>query len=265
MNREQATGWRGTVEQGRRALFTIGVVLICVGLVFVGGGLSATVEAVTAGSAVGIGLTSHADASTMDRLLNGEHTSAQSQLSSGDERFSAVGVGAHDALLLVSAFSKLNDEGALEHELRAEITGIVAAFPGLYLAQLVKRTNRNESTVRYHTRILERENELQSATIWGNNRLYPPETRTAAFPYYAAIREPASARVFETIWQHEPVAAGEIADLIGRSPSTVSHHLARFEDEGLINRDRDGQSVQISLTDDTRAMAAEDCPIPPRN
>ncbi len=264
MNRSSGGVRQGRGRHGRRLVFSVAVVLICLGLVFVGGGLSATVEAAISDGA-SVQLSSHADASTMDRLLNGEYTSPESQLSTGDESFSTVGVGAHDALLLVSAFSKLNDEGALEHELRAEINGIVASFPGLYLAQLVKRTNRNESTVRYHTRILERENELETATIWGNNRLYPAETRKEAFPYYAAIREPASARVFETIWRHEPVAAGEIAKLIGRSPSTVSHHLARFEDEELITRDRDGQSVKISLTELARRMATEDCPVPPES
>ena len=144
-------------------------------------------------------------------------------------------------------YSRYNEVSPLEHELRADIIHIVDALPGIYLAALIERTSRPASTVRYHTRVLEREEELQRASVWGNLRLFPAETDPDAFAYYAAIRDPASARVLRVIQVHEPVTPGELADHLGRAPSTISHHLSRFEKAELIVRDRNGESVQVQL------------------
>lgn len=151
------------------------------------------------------------------------------------------------AIVLMATYSRYNDISPLEHELRADITEILAAAPGIYLARLVERTDRPASTVRYHTRVLEREGELERASVWGNLRLFPPDTEPESFPYYAAIRDPASARVLRGIEAHEPVTPGRLADLIGRAPSTISHHLARFEEEDLIDRRRDGETVHVEI------------------
>lgn len=147
----------------------------------------------------------------------------------------------------MTTYSRHNEVSPLEHELRADIIRIVDALPGIYLAALIDRTNRPASTVRYHTRVLEREEELQRASVWGNLRLFPADTDPDAFAYYAAIRDPASARVLRVIQAHEPVTPGELADLLGRAPSTISHHLSRFEKEELIARKRNGESVEVEL------------------
>ncbi len=150
---------------------------------------------------------------------------------------------------VLTAYSRHNDTDPLEHDLRAEILGIVDALPGIYLARLIDRANRPSSTVRYHTRILEREDHLQRATVWGNLRLYPAHVDQNSFAYYAAIRDPPSALALRAIEAYGPVTPGRLADLLGRAPSTVSHHLARFEEAGLIERRRDGESVHVELVD----------------
>ena len=155
------------------------------------------------------------------------------------------------AVVFLAAYSKYNDVSPLEHEVRSDIMGVVGAMPGIYFAQLVARTKRPESTVRYHTKILEREGELQTATILGNLRLFPRSVRPDAFAYLAAKREPATARVIDAIERSDDsLTTGELAAMIDRAPSTVSHHLARLEEESLIERTRDGESVKVSLAID---------------
>lgn len=151
--------------------------------------------------------------------------------------------------LLVTTYSRYNDTSPREHQLRSDILAIVDALPGIYLARLIERTDQPASTVRYHTRVLEREDELQRASVWGNLRLYPEDTDPDQFAYYAAIRDQATARVLRAIEAHGPVTPGRLAELVGRAPSTISHHLARFEDEGLIERHRDGESVHVDIAD----------------
>lgn len=155
--------------------------------------------------------------------------------------------GVELSVVFLATYSRYNDTSPLEHELRADIIGIVDALPGIYLARLVDRMNRPASTIRYHTRVLEREEELQRASVWGNLRLFPMEIDEEHFAYYAAIRDPASARVLRVIETHDPVTPGHLASLLDRAPSTISHHLSRFEEVGLITRYQHGESVYVEL------------------
>lgn len=148
---------------------------------------------------------------------------------------------------LLTTYTRHNGTSPLEHELRADIRAIVDALPGIYLARLIDRTDRPASTVRYHTRVLEREDRLQRASVWGNQRLFPIDTDPCRFAYYAAIRDPPSSLVLRAIEAHGPVTPGRLAELLGRAPSTISHHLARFEEEDLIERRRDGETVRVRL------------------
>lgn len=153
----------------------------------------------------------------------------------------------------MTTYSRHNDISPLKHECRADIIRIVDVLPGIYLAALVDRINCPASTIRYHTRVLEREEELQRASVWGNLRLYPNDTDPDTFAYYAAIRDPASARVLRFIEVHEPITPGELATLLDRAPSTISHHLSRFEAEDLIVRHRQGESVHVELAHTLRS------------
>lgn len=163
-----------------------------------------------------------------------------------------------NSFVLLAAYSKYNDVSPLEHEVRSDIMGMVGALPGLYFAQLVARTKRPESTVRYHTKILEREGELRTATILGNLRLFPKSIDPAAFAYLAAKREPATARVIDAIEEaEERLTISELAERINRAPSTVSHHLSRLEEEALIERTRNGESVRVSLADGFAEMEVD--------
>lgn len=145
----------------------------------------------------------------------------------------------------LTTYSRYDTTSPRKHELRADILAIVETLPGIYLARLIERTDRPASTVRYHTRVLEREDHIQRVTVWGNLRLFPMDTDSCRFAHYAAIRDPSSSLILRTIEAHGPVTPGRLAELLGRAPSTISHHLARFEDQGLIHRQRDGETVRV--------------------
>lgn len=159
------------------------------------------------------------------------------------------------AFVFLATYSKYNDVSPLEHEMRSEILGIVGAAPGIYFAHLVGRTDRPASTVRYHTKILEREGELQTEQILGHLRLFTSGVPSSAFAYLAAKRDPATSRVIECVEETDgPINAGTLSDAIDRAPSTVSYHLARLEEESLITRERTGEGVQITLSEQVKRL-----------
>lgn len=244
-------------ETGASALLAVWVVALLVGLAIVigvaGAAIPAELDGVGDARPAGDGLSAGTDRAASASIPSEMEWLADTEVGFNNHSTALVTLkapGPSEAFVMLAAYSRFNEVSPLNHDFRAEIADIVDTLPGIYLAQLVARTDRPTSTVRYHTRILEREGEIQRANIGGNLRLYPTHIDSNDFAYLAAIRDPATERVIAMVREHEPVKTGRLATLIDRAPSTVSHHLSRLEDTGVIERTRDGESVLVTLADD---------------
>ena len=171
-----------------------------------------------------------------------------------EERVLATaGSGAAESVVLLAAYSRYDDTSPLEHPLRAALAALVAAAPGIHLARAAARTDSTESTVRYHVRILEHENEIETASVWGKHRLYPVGIDASTFERHAALRDEASSRVLEAVARNEPATVSTLSADLDRATSTVSEHVSRLEEAELLTRERTGESVEIRLSADLAA------------
>ena len=159
----------------------------------------------------------------------------------------------------VLRYSRWDDSDPLEHDLRREIYDTVEDAPGIYLSKIDERTDRSLSSLRHHLRILEEENLLTTEKVRGKRR-YFPVTRGGDDPaLVAALDDPATESILTTLAEEGPSSGGDLADALDRDPSTVSHHLSRLEEEGLVERERDGRSVVNKLSGPA-ATALRDAP-----
>jgi len=161
-----------------------------------------------------------------------------------------------ESVVLFGAYSRHGAESPLEHPVRADVDSVVSREPGLHFAEVARRVDSPESTVRHHARVLERENHLQSASVWDSLRLYPAATESGDFELLAALRDDSQSRILRGIARNEPVTVTSLAADVDRAASTVSHHLTRLEEAGLVERERTGQSVRITLRPDVRERLA---------
>ncbi|WP_440992193.1 winged helix-turn-helix transcriptional regulator [Haloarchaeobius baliensis] len=155
-------------------------------------------------------------------------------------------LGEFDPIAVLLRYSRYDDSDPLEHEDRATVYEVVEDAPGVYLSALSESTDVPLSTVRHHVRILEEENVVTSAKIDGKRRYFPVATSDVAL--HAALANPSRAAVLETLAERGAAHNGLVADELDLDPSTVSHHLDRLADDGLVERERDGRSVVNSLT-----------------
>jgi DNA-binding transcriptional ArsR family regulator len=149
-------------------------------------------------------------------------------------------------------YSKYDDSSPLEQEVRAELYERIERTPGTYLSQLDDQMDVSMSAIRHHLRILEDERMVTNAKIRGKRRFYPASDDEVELT--AALAEKATADVLDAVSRQEPVAVGELADELDREPSTITYHLKRLEEDGLIKRKRNGRTVNSSLT--SKAQAA---------
>lgn len=147
----------------------------------------------------------------------------------------------------MSTYSRFDSSDPLEHDVREKLITIVESTPGLTLAQLTRRLEQSESTIRYHTRILEEESLVEKHELFGNVRVYPVALSEREATLIAITHEDSLRPILNAIARHEPTTVSTIATDVDRASSTVSYHLTRLAEAGVIDRKRVGQMVNVSL------------------
>ncbi|MFP8956110.1 winged helix-turn-helix transcriptional regulator [Natrialbaceae archaeon A-CW3] len=143
-------------------------------------------------------------------------------------------------------YSRYDDSDPLENDRRNAIFDAVTAEPGLYLSEVSDRSDVPLSTVRHHVRILEEEKLVTSIKVDGKRRYFPIDADDVEL--HAALAEPTRRRLLEELATLGQAPNGELADALDRDPSTISHHLSKLEEAGLVVREREGRSVVNELS-----------------
>ena len=147
---------------------------------------------------------------------------------------------------LIAGYSRFDDPEPMGHETREAIYDTVTADPGIYLAELARQTDTPVSTVRYHTRVLVRENLLERREGKGRTRLVPTEM---AENDVVTVEEGTPENLLLALDALGRATGSELAAELDLTKSTVSYHLGRLAEDGLIERETAGRTVENSLTD----------------
>jgi DNA-binding transcriptional ArsR family regulator len=158
-------------------------------------------------------------------------------------------------------YSRYDDSDPLEHDARAAVFDEISAQPGTYLSAVADRADVPLSTARHHLKVLEREGLVEGTKVRGRRRLYPAHADGKALA--AALAEPATAGVLATLARLGPSSASAVADEVDVTVSTVSHHLSRLEEDGLVEREREGQAVLNRLPPEVADAFADEAGVEP--
>jgi len=131
------------------------------------------------------------------------------------------------------------------HESRERLYETVDDAPGVRLSELCDRAGVTLSTARHHLRVLEDEGLIATAKHRGKRRYFLADDDGRELA--AAMADDAAATVLETLAYTGPATVSTLAGELGRDPSTVTHHLKRLDEDGLVARERDGRAVMNSL------------------
>jgi len=151
-----------------------------------------------------------------------------------------------DRILAFIGYKRYSDDDPLEHAGRRQLYEAIRSSPGTYLAELSEETDIERETARYHLRILEFENLVSHESIRGRRRYFPVDTEWKGLQ--AALNDDPTAALIDTLERHGPATVSGLADRLDRDPSTVSHHLDRLAEDGIVERERNGRAVVNRLT-----------------
>jgi DNA-binding transcriptional ArsR family regulator len=153
-------------------------------------------------------------------------------------------------------YSRYDDSDPLELETRRAVYDAVRERPGEPITAVSDRADVNLSTARHHVRVLRDEGLVATARVRNCERFYPAGTDDLELA--AAMADESTADILDAMVRHEPASVSAIAEDVDRSPSTVTHHLQKLEDDGIVIRERAGRSVENRLSEAARAALDPD-------
>lgn len=138
---------------------------------------------------------------------------------------------------------------------RRRIFQTIQEHPGLHFKDLLARVGLAQGTVQYHLQHLMDEGLITVSHDRGFTRYYAEgRLRAEDRPLMDALRREYGRRILAHLAAEGPLTTMALASRLGKASSTVSWHLARLAEAGLVDRRREGQEVYYALADRDRVI-----------
>ena len=144
-------------------------------------------------------------------------------------------------------------EPDLELESRRAIYQEIADTPGSHFRALLDELDYAQGTLQYQLRWLADEGLIDVSEDGKYTRYYPAaEFDDADQTVMNALRREYSRRILAHLLVDGPLSTTELSDRLEKAQSTVSWHLSKLADAGLVTKERDGQRVLYRVSDSDR-------------
>lgn len=151
-------------------------------------------------------------------------------------------------------FSRVERAGALDQPRRSELAALVEANPGIHFQEIVRRTGWGHGTVEHHLRKLVEVGVVAHQAGNGYDCYFAKgaidRRLMAAVP---VLKADGARRILEAVVTQPGTSALNVSGRAGLDPGTVSYHLRRLADAGLVEIERSGRELRIAPTELGRA------------
>lgn len=147
---------------------------------------------------------------------------------------------------------------------RRRVYDLVQEHPGLHQRELARRLELRPSHAEYHLRQLEKAGLLRSEQRGGYRRYFVAVEPAKPIPegavsredraWVGLLREVRPLEIAAHLLQEEPREMGPLAEELGIASSTLSYHVDKLEETGILERYRDGNQRLVRLVDRERLI-----------
>ena len=138
---------------------------------------------------------------------------------------------------------------------RREIYQTIRETPGIHFRELFRHHDYAQGTLQYHVQWLLKHDLLEAESDGEYTRYYPAEDFSSGDKTVLnALRRKYSREIIAHLATDGSLTTTELAERVEKSPSTVSWHLSRLHEVGLVEKERHGRAVVYSLTDRDRVL-----------
>jgi predicted transcriptional regulator len=148
-----------------------------------------------------------------------------------------------------------DEDDVLELETRKEIFEYVQANPGTHFSQLKRDLDMETGLVQHHLRTLEDYNVLTSEEHQGKRRLFiAEELAEEERAILSSLRYETTRHILLFLLEETTARNRAIAEELAVSPATVSWHVSRLVENGIVSEVKDGRTTHYTVTDEELTM-----------
>lgn len=155
----------------------------------------------------------------------------------------------------------------MDHPVRRHLVRRVRARPGRSVGELADLVGVDPSTVRYHLDVLEAAGRVRTVRRGRHRLAFPADGGGAAGDGAAGggaagdgatgqeaalVKDPVRRRILAWLLDRRRIAQSRLRRDLGLAASTVSHHARRLREAGLVEAERSGREVLLSLVPERR-------------
>lgn len=143
-------------------------------------------------------------------------------------------------------YRQINPSNIFKNLLRRDIFNRIQEEPGIHLHDLARKTNATLSTIRYHCAVLERLHKIRVVDEKGFRRFFQNGGRYSEDEQkiISCLRSETSSKILRLIMTQPDISRQGIADAIRMSGPSVTWHMQRLKETGIVSIEREGRSVR---------------------
>ena len=148
-----------------------------------------------------------------------------------------------------------NREKALTLEVRKRISREISRSPGIHFRELQRRTHLAVGSLQYHLEVLQKVHLIKARKKGKFVRFFPVigEQTEEEKETLSLLRDESVRKIVLLLLSKDKANNKQISDFLELSPSTVSFHLQKLGETGLIEKKRQGRQTFFALSEPEKA------------
>ena len=143
-----------------------------------------------------------------------------------------------------------------DSENRRRIYEYIQKNPGAHLRMITRELGLAMGATQHHLEVLEKSGKIRSTKSGMYRHYYTVEILEIHHKILAFLRQETSRDILVFLLEHPDSTQKDIIDFKGFSPPTISWHMSRLVESGIVKSIRDGRTVRYKLSIDLQNMAS---------
>jgi predicted transcriptional regulator len=140
-----------------------------------------------------------------------------------------------------------NEKDEEDSENRKGVYDYIKKNPGAHLRMITRELDIGMGATQHHLDILEKSGKVKSRRINIYRHYYAVEVLDAEHNILAFLRQETAMDILTYLMEHPKSTQSEIIKFKGFSAPTISWHMSRLEEAGLVSSIKDGRTMRYTI------------------
>jgi predicted transcriptional regulator len=144
-------------------------------------------------------------------------------------------------------FPNENEKKVLELDTRRKIFEVVNKFAGSHFKEIERKSNLPSGTVKYHLAYLTKRGLISETKDGSNIRYFPRQFKSENKKLLSLLRQKTIRNILLFVLTHSDCNHEQIVNAVKLSPSTVTWHLKKMEENNIIKSVKNGRKTFYTI------------------